>query len=327
MATTTSTKSAPKLVFGGFPIGPAGSFKDEESIAQVYTLLEAAGVDTIDTARLYGPSEEWMGKTAAGTRFTIDSKTPGGFTPGVSTGETIPQHAKETVERLMIDQVDVYYIHAPDASVPLEDQLRGINTAYKAGHFKRFGLSNFSAADVQRVYDICKEKGYPLPTVFQGNYSALARRNEALVPTLRKLGMAFYVYSPIAGGLLTKTAAQLRDGGEGSGRFAQLGEGKPSLYGGLYSKPSYYKALDMWEEVAKEAGCSKAELAYRWVAFDSVVDGQYGDAIIFGATKHSQIPDTASWLKQGSVGEKAKARIDEIWEVVKDDAPLDNYNH
>ncbi|KAJ7174843.1 NADP-dependent oxidoreductase domain-containing protein [Mycena filopes] len=302
------TKSAPKLVFGGFAIGPGDSFKDEESIAEVYTLLEAAGVDTIDTARLYGPSEEWMGKTGAGTRFIIDSKTPGGFTPGGSTSETIPQHAKETLERLRVDQVDVYHIHAPDASVPLEDQLRGINTAYKAGHFRRFGLSNFTAADVQRVYNICKEKGYPLPTVYQANYSALARRNEeVLVPTLRKLGMAFYVYSPIAGGLLTKTAVQLREGGEGSDRFAKV-EGKESLYGGLYNKPSYYKALDM----------CKAELAYRWVAFDSIVDGKYGQAL--------QIPDTVSWLKQGSVGEKAKARIDEIWEVVKDDAPLDSYN-
>ncbi|KAJ7174871.1 aldehyde reductase [Mycena filopes] len=322
-----TTKSPPKLVFGG-SFGPGNSFPDEESIARVYTLLEAAGVDKIDTARLYGPSEEWLGKTGAGTRFALDSKTPGGFVPGVSTGETIPQHAKETVERLMVDQVDVYYIHAPDPSVPLEDQMRGINAAYKAGHFKRFGLSNFTAADVQRAYDICKANNYPLPAVFQGNYSALARRNEdTLVPTLRKLGMAFYVYSPIAGGLLTKTAAQLREGGEGSGRFAKQGEGKGALYVQLYNKPSYYKALDLWEEAAREAGCSKAELAYRWVAFDSVVDGKYGDAVIFGASKHSQIPETASWLKHGSVGEKAKAKIDKIWEVVKDDAPLDNYHH
>ncbi|KAJ7359785.1 aldehyde reductase [Mycena albidolilacea] len=320
--------SSVKAIFGGAPIGPGvgGSFLDEESIEHAYKLLEEGGCDTIDTARIYGDSEVWMGKTGAGKRFTIDSKTPGGFGPGSSTGEGILQHAKETVERLQVKSVDVYYIHAPDPSLDLEDQLRGIDEAYKAGYFKRFGLSNFKVADVQRVYDIAKAKGYPLPTVYQANYSAVARKAETeLVPTLRKLGIAFYIYSPIAGGLLTKTAQQLREGSEGAGRFA-TGHVWQGIYGGLYNKPSYYKALDLWEEAAKAAECTKAELAYRWVAFDSVVDSKYGDAIIFGATKHSQISETLASLKRGSVGEAAKAKINEIWKIVEHDAPLDNYN-
>ncbi|KAF7347297.1 Aldehyde reductase [Mycena venus] len=320
-----ATKSI-KAVFGGAPVGAGKSFPDEESIEQVYKLLEEGGCDTIDTARLYGNSEEWLGKTNAGKRFTIDSKTPGGFVAGSSTSETIPQHAKETLERLGVKNVDVYYIHAPDPSLDLEDQLKGINEAYKAGYFKRFGLSNFKPADVQRAYDIAKEKGYVLPTVYQANYSAVARKQEIeLIPTLRKLNIAFYVYSPIAGGLLTKTAQQLRDGSQDAGRFAK-GHVMQGLYGGLYNKPSYYKALDLWEEAAKEAGCSRAELAYRWVAFDSAVDAKYGDAVIFGASKHSQISETLAWLKHGSVGEAAKAKIDEIWKVVEHEAPVDNYN-
>ncbi|KAJ7809083.1 aldehyde reductase [Mycena olivaceomarginata] len=318
-----------KAVFGGAPIGPGplgGSFNDEASIEQLYKLLEEGGCDTIDTARIYFDSEVWLGKTGAGKRFTIDSKTPGGGVPGTSTGEGILQHAKETVERLQVKSVDVYYIHAPDASLDLEDQLKGINEAYKAGYFKRFGLSNFKPADVQRVYDIAKAKGYPLPTVFQANYSAVARKAETeLVPTLRKLGIAFYIYSPLAGGLLTKTAQQLREGGESAGRYA-TGHGMQALYGSMYDKPSYHKALGLWEEAAKEAGCTKAELAYRWAAFDSVVDPKYGDAVIFGASKHSQIPETLASLKRGSVGEAAKAKIDEIWKIVEDEAPLDNFH-
>ncbi|KAJ7239799.1 NADP-dependent oxidoreductase domain-containing protein [Mycena haematopus] len=318
--------NAPKTVFGGFPIGPGKSFPDEESIEKVYQLLEEGGCNIIDTARIYGNSEEWLGKTGAGKRFIIDSKAPGGFIPGSGTSVTIPQFAKETVELLNIKSVDVYYIHAPDASVELEDQLKGITEAYKAGHFKRFGLSNFRAEDVQRVYDICKAKGYPLPTVYQANYSAVARKQETeLVPTLRKLDIAFYIYSPIAGGLLTKSSQQLREGNADAGRFAK-GNMMEGLYGGLYNKPSYYKALDLWEEAAKLAGCSRGELAYRWVAFDSAVDPKYGDAVIFGASKHSQISETLAWLKRGSVGEAAKAKIDEIWKVVEHEAPLDNYH-
>jgi aryl-alcohol dehydrogenase-like predicted oxidoreductase len=87
-----------KAVFGGAALG-GPSFPDEESIEKAYKLLEEGGCDTIDTARLYGNSEERLGKAGAGKRFTIDSKTPGGFAPR-GTGETILQHAKETVERL-----------------------------------------------------------------------------------------------------------------------------------------------------------------------------------------------------------------------------------
>ncbi|KAJ7711867.1 NADP-dependent oxidoreductase domain-containing protein [Mycena olivaceomarginata] len=192
------TSNPVKAVFGGTPIGPGLSlaFVDEDSIEKAYKLLEEGGCDTVDTARLYGSSEEWIGKTGGGKRFTIDSKTPGGFAPGTSTSETIPQLAKETVERLGVKSVDVYYIHAPDPSVGPEDHQRRV-------------------ADVKQVYDICADKGYPLPTVYQGNYSAVTRRMETeLVPTLHKLGIASYVYSPFAGGLLTKTVERLREGTE-----------------------------------------------------------------------------------------------------------------
>ncbi|KAJ7768907.1 NADP-dependent oxidoreductase domain-containing protein [Mycena metata] len=322
MATTTLDV---KLVFGGASFGPGKYFTEEATLEQVYKLLEEAGVDTIDTGRAYGVSEAWIGNTGGGKRFTIDSKTEGGAVPGGSTSETIPQHAKNSIEVLGVDKLDVFYIHAPDRSTPLEDQLLGVNTAYEAGYFKRFGLSNYLADEVQRVYDICKEKGYVLPTVYQGNYSALARKKEeVLIATLRKLGIAFYVYSPIAGGLLTKTSTQLRERKD-AGRFTE-GTRFEGLYRRLYNKPEYHKALDLWEELAKEVGCSKGELAYRWVAFDSVVDAKYGDAIVFGARELSHIPETVAWLRGGSLGGKVKAKIDEIWKVVEAVAPVDSFN-
>ena len=204
--------------------------------------------------------------------------------------------------------------------------LEGINYAYKNGYFKRFGLSNYKASDVERVYDICKERGFPLPTVYQGNYSAIARRQETeLFPTLRKLNIAFYAYSPIAGGFLTKSKQQIIESSEGAGRFSK-DHWLSGIYNGLYNKPSYHKALDLWEEAARVARCSRGELAYRWVAFDSPLSPKYGDAIIFGASKISQVSETLAWLKKGSVGEEAKAKVDEIWKVIEEDAPLDNYH-
>ena len=128
--------------------------------------------------------------------------------------------------------VDIWYIHAPDTSVSLEDWVPGVNEVYKSGAFSRFGLSNFQAETVQQVYDYCKENDYVLPSVYQGNYSAVARKQDTLLfPLLRKLNMAFYAYSPIAGGFLTKTKQQIE---EGVSRFS------PDALGGMYrvSPPS-----------------------------------------------------------------------------------------
>ncbi|KAK7063691.1 aldehyde reductase [Favolaschia claudopus] len=317
-------RASVKLVCGGG--GLPDQFPTEEITEKMYQLLEAAGCTTIDTGRAYGKSEEWLGQTGAGKRFTIDTKTPGGLTPGGSTSDTIPQHAKESVERLKVKSVDVFYIHAPDATVDLEDQLKGINEAYKAGYFKRFGVSNFTAAEIQRTYDICKEKGYPLPTVYQSSYSAVNRRQETeVVPTLRKLGISFYAYSTTGGGLLTKTSKQVRDGGEDASRFAK-GYYLNFIYNHLFNKPSYHKALDLWEEAAKDAGCGKAELAYRWAAFHSALDPAHGDAIVFGGNGLGQLEETLGFFKRGPLDKATIAKIDEIWKVVEADSPLDNFH-
>lgn len=226
----------------------------------------------------------------------------------------------------MFAQLDIYYIHAPDTSLPIEEMLKGIHDAHQAGYFRRFGLSNYTPAQVQEVYDVSKAKGYVLPSVYQGNYSAVARQPETeLFPLLRKLGMSFYAYSPIAGGFLTKTRAQLTEGTD-AGRFTQ-GHPVAAMYNSMYAqKESYLKALDLWQEAAELAGCSKGELAYRWVAFDSPLSKEHGDAIIFGSSSLKQTEETLGWLKNGSVGKEAKAKIDEIWKTVEHDAPVDNFN-
>jgi aflatoxin B1 aldehyde reductase len=79
-------------------------------------------------------------------------------------------------------------------------------------------------------------------------------------------------------------------------------------------------------EIAKKAECSAAELAYRWVVFDSMLDARRGDAVVFGGSKLGQVEETLEWMKKGSVGEEARGRIEEAWEVVEQDTPLDNWN-
>ena len=156
-------------VFGATCINTGRAFERADQLPKLFEILDAGGCTNIDTATLYGASEKLLGESNAGKRFTIDTKTQGGFVPGKGSKENVIKEA-ENSQKLLGCTVDVFYIHAPDMeNTPLEETLAGIDEVWKSGFFKRFGLSNFKAEDVQKVYDICKEKGYPLPSVYQGN--------------------------------------------------------------------------------------------------------------------------------------------------------------
>jgi len=310
-----------KLVFGSSPfLGPNVTVDDVTSWLKI---LEDLKIDTIDTAQGYGQAEELLGKAGAASRFTIDTKQSSGFGGPPSTKEFIVESGKASLQKLQTDSVDVYYLHAPDPRVPLRETLSGINELYKQGAFKRFGLSNFLAHQVEEVVAIAKESGFVLPSVYQGNYNAVARRTEDEVfPVLRKYNIAFYAYSPIAGGFLSKSKAELTNP---EGRFGSTTNPIGAIYKGMYNRPSLVAALDVWEQIAQDEGISRSELAYRWVVYHSKLQAKFGDAIIIGSRKEDQLRETVSVVHKGPLSDAAAKRIDEIWESVKDESALDNY--
>ncbi|TKA31720.1 hypothetical protein B0A50_01798 [Salinomyces thailandicus] len=311
-----------KNVFGGAAVNDNRGFTTVDAVKEAFSILEAGDCNIVDTATLYGKSEEFLGKAGVAGKFTVDTKHIGGFKPGNATKENAIADA-ENSRKMLGCTVDIWYIHAPDSDVPIEETLEGVNEVYKSGFFKRFGLSNYKAEDVEKVYNVCKEKGYPLPQVYQGNYSPVARKQEELLfPTLRKLGMSFYAYSPIAGGFLTKTKQDVEDG---KGRFdtsTPIGQ----MYAGMYSKPSYLDALEQWESIAKDEGVTRAELAYRWVKYNSPLKPELGDAIIIGASSAQQLKETLGSINKGPLSQKAVKAIDGVWDTIKHEAPLDNYH-
>ena len=87
------------------------------------------------------------------------------------------------------------YIHAPDRTTPFAETFESLDVAYRAGKFAELGLSNFSPREVEDCVALCKDKGWVVPTVYQGHYNAVARGGEAeLFPLLRRLGIRFYAY-------------------------------------------------------------------------------------------------------------------------------------
>ncbi|KAF3921333.1 hypothetical protein ABW21_db0209572 [Orbilia brochopaga] len=313
--------SIPKLVYGTAGFAPDAETGEVTQVVETLDLLWNLGVRNLDTAQLYGPSEATIGKAHNPRRFTIDTKHAACFKPGTATTEGIVEHGTWASETL--GPIDVYYLHAPDESIPWEVQLAGLQKLYDAGVFKRLGLSNFTPAQIQAFYDVAEAKGGIKPTVFQGNYNAFARSQEAeTFPLLRRLGISFYAYSPLAGGLLAKTKEQFLVAG---GRW-QAGTLLGDMYRGMYGKDELLDALAEWGSVAKKEGVSPAELGYRWVQHHSALDGAKGDATIFGAFSPDRIKETVAWLNKGPLSAEAVKEIDAIWEKIKDVAPVDNYN-
>ncbi|KAL2819728.1 NADP-dependent oxidoreductase domain-containing protein [Aspergillus granulosus] len=315
-----------QLIFGGASFGPSmdSEFVSVEVTASALNLLEAGGIKSIDTARFYPDSEDYLGQAGAASRFSIDTKYPGGFAPTPSSKEGLIASAEESLKALKTEQVDVYYIHAPDRRVPLEDLLSAMNTVYASGKFKRLGLSNFLPDEVLEVIRICKENNFVLPSVYQGNYNAVARHSEStLVPILRENKISYYAYSPIAGGFLTKDVETLVAGGEGRWDPKSATGG---IFNALYTKPGMLEGLKLWGEIAAETGISKVELAYRWVAYHSALNGKFGDGLVFGSRNRRQMQSTLDGLKNGPLPLDAVEKIEKVWETVKADAPIDNFN-
>lgn len=130
------------------------------------------------------------------------------------------------------------------------------------------------------------------------------------------------MYSPLAGGFLTKSRADIA---AGAGRFDQskaLGQ----MYSGMYGKPSYLDALEQWQRIAKDEGVGKAEMAYRWVAWNSPLRREKGDRIVYSASSYKQARETLEFITRGPLSEKAVKEIDGVWRTIEHEAPLDNYH-
>ena len=338
MATTNGVK----LVFGSSPFLGNATVDD---VTRWLKALDDLKIDTIDTAQGYGQAEALLGKAGAASRFIIDTKQSSGFSGPPSTKEFIVESGKASLQKLQTDsvspgsltvdawirvfllinalQVDVYYLHAPDPRVPLRETLSGINELYKQSAFKRFGLSNFLAHQVEEIIAIANELGFVVPSVYQGNYNAVARRTEDEVfPVLRKHNIAFYAYSPIAGGFLSKSKAELTNP---EGRFGNTTSGIGAIYNSMYNRPSLVAALDVWEQIAQSEGIPRSELAYRWAVYHSKLQAGFGDAIIIGSRKEDQLRETVSAVRKGPLSDAAAKRIDEMWDTVKGESALDNY--
>ena len=294
----------------------------------------ASGRVELDTARMYvhGRTEALLGKvlneklTHHGTsdsspylreRFYIATKANPfkGYNDNLRPENVIAQ-LEESLVALGHSSVDLFYLHAPDINTPIEATLQACQTLYEQGRFRELGLSNFAAWEVVYIYQFCKSRGWVRPTVYQGMYNAITRSVEPeLFPALRKCGMRFYAYNPLAGGLLTGKHRNI-NGAPDAGRFAN----NPK-YQRRFWKPAYFEALDSIRSVCDEHGISMVHASIRWLANHSMLDGTANDGIIIGASRMAHLTDNLHAAEGGPLPDAIVEAFDSAWVICKGSAP------
>ncbi|GJE91891.1 aldo/keto reductase [Phanerochaete sordida] len=277
------------------------------------TLVEQGHVG-IDTSRYYcdGTSEELLGSLNLRGIARIDTKN---FP--THDGDHAPEKIKETFEAtvraLNGNKIRVYYLHKPDRTVSFEKTLEAIDKIHKAGGFEEFGLSNFASWEVAEVVGICARRGFVPPTVYEGVYNLLDRLTEdELFPCLRKFGIRYAAYTPLAGGYLTERFFV-------PGTEHSLSKFDPSWAFATFYTSRYYPAAPAvaeLKEVAKAHGLTLTEVGLRWLQWHSKL--QPGDlGVIVAVSKTEQLRTAIADSAKGPLPEPVVQACEDAWKKTK----------
>lgn len=169
-------------------------FDSENDVQSLLDAFYSRGYKDVDTGSNYAGSEARLGQAGASSRFRIHTKIRG-WGSGWLEPAKIESSIEKSLEDLHTSTVETMFLHVPDRQTPFEDTANAINDAYLQGKFKKWGISNYTAAEVKKFIEICEEKGYVKPSVYEGHYNAITRGGEKeLFPLLRKHDMAFFAY-------------------------------------------------------------------------------------------------------------------------------------
>jgi L-glyceraldehyde 3-phosphate reductase len=206
----------------------------------------------------------------------------------------------QSLGRMGLDYVDVFYSHRPDPETPLEETMGALHSAVRQGKALYAGISNYSPEQTREAARILRELGTPL-LIHQPRYSMLARgpEQEGLFDALTDLGAGSIVFSPLAQGLLT---SRYLDGVPADSRAA----GASPFLSSEQITGETLTMLRGLNEVARERGQTLAQLALAWVLRGGVTSA------LVGASSPEQLADSVAATERLGFEEGELARIEEL---------------
>lgn len=235
---------------------------EKESIATMQLAIEK-GVNFFDTADMYGPfiNEILVGKCIKNsrdqiiiaTKFGNERSADGTFLGVNGRPEYVHKACNDSLKRLGVEQIDLYYQHRVDTETPIEETIGAMAELVQQGKVRYLGLSEAKPETIRRAHKI-----HPI-TALQSEYSLWTREPEdEILKTVRELGIGFVPYSPLGRGFLT-------------GQFKQPEDIPADDYRRLsprFQGDNFYKNLEvvkLVEQLAKEKRVTAAQLALAWI--------------------------------------------------------------
>jgi aryl-alcohol dehydrogenase-like predicted oxidoreductase len=264
----------PRVALGCGNFGGVGSapqfFGQGLTQDEAFTLMDAAwgsGLVHFDTADAYGGgrSEQVIGNwiRSRGVRPRLTTKTFNPMETGADHGldpDRVARQLQSSLDRLGVDQVDLYLAHEFDPAVPLAETFGAFRAAQADGLIGAYGVSNFDARQLAAALSAGE------PRAVQNSYSLFARQDEAgLLPLCAERGVAYLAYGPLAGGWLTGKYRRGAPYPTGS-RMTQ----RPEPYQEFVTDATF-EALARLEAIADSRGTSLAGLALAWLLADDRV--------------------------------------------------------
>jgi len=264
-----------------------GWWADEQtSVPVVHHALEV-GVNFIDTADVYdrGHSEEYIGKALKGKRAGVVIATkfanPMGDDANQRGGSRryVMQAVEASLRRLQTDYIDLYQMHIPDASTPIEETLRALDDLVRSGKVRYIGCSNFAAWQLCEALWTSRLSNLHSFVSVQPMYNILARQIEReLVPCCQEYGIGIIPYSPLASGFLTGKYRRNEEPPAG----ARL-SGPDPRFRRVFTDDNWDR-LEKLEAYARERDHTVGELAIAWLLAKPMVS-----TVIAGARKEEQV--------------------------------------
>lgn len=294
-----------------------GDQVDHDVASQMISSFRDAGYNELDSAYVYcaGATENLLGNLNQQLLLDhCDIATKVNPKEGGLSAASVDRQFTTSLQRMKKESVDLLYLHQPDLETPVTETLEALDRHAKAGRFSRFGLSNYAAWQVAEIAGICEQRGYLMPSVYQGMYNAFTRDVEReLFPCLKHYNIAFYAYNPLAGGMLTGKHIDVSQN-PADGRFAGNVE-----YQNRYWKSDYFDAVRQFKQVCQSENIDPASAALRWMAHHSGLSDDKSDAIIIGASSMQHFEQNLRALQQDTLPDTVVTALDQGWEMAQPD--------